>query len=135
MNLRTWREVFQLRTTNHAHPEMRLMMTQLLRVFQHTLPEIFGDIVPYEPVQVRCDPDLLPYEKPDVQSEEVVTMDEEMIEEFEPAGELCNDPEVYIQTRFYGKELENQAFEAVAQQTYAAHQQRMLDRLRAEEGM
>ena len=44
MNMRAWRNFFQLRTANAAHPQMRELSIPLLAEFAAQLPEIFGDI-------------------------------------------------------------------------------------------
>jgi thymidylate synthase (FAD) len=44
MNLREWRHVMRLRTSNKAHPQMRELMLPLLDEFQQKLPEIFEGI-------------------------------------------------------------------------------------------
>lgn len=43
-NLREWRHIFQLRTSNAAYPEMRSIMRPLLAEFQKLFPAIFDDI-------------------------------------------------------------------------------------------
>ena len=43
-NLREWRYVLKLRTSKHAHPQMRAVMNQLLIEFRDKLPVIVDDI-------------------------------------------------------------------------------------------
>lgn len=43
-NLRQWRNVLKLRTSNAAHPDMRFIMNSLLCTFKSKLPTIFQDI-------------------------------------------------------------------------------------------
>ena len=43
-NLREWRHILRLRTSKAAHPQMRLIMNQILNVFRDTLPVIVEDI-------------------------------------------------------------------------------------------
>lgn len=43
-NYREWRHIFQLRTAENAHPDMRALMRPLLREMQIRLPVIFDDI-------------------------------------------------------------------------------------------
>lgn len=43
-NLREWKHILTLRTSQQAHPQMREIMIPLLRELQEILPEIFGDI-------------------------------------------------------------------------------------------
>jgi thymidylate synthase (FAD) len=43
-NLREWRHVLKLRTSQAAHPQMRSLMVSLLELFKRELPEIFGDL-------------------------------------------------------------------------------------------
>jgi len=43
-NLRQWRHILRIRTTNACHPQMTEVMRPLLLRFQELLPEIFGDI-------------------------------------------------------------------------------------------
>jgi thymidylate synthase (FAD) len=43
-NLREWRHVLKMRTSNHAHPQIREVMVPLLKEFQIHLPELFEDI-------------------------------------------------------------------------------------------
>lgn len=45
MNLREWRHFFKLRTSSHAHPQMREISIPLLQEFKVLLPCIFDDIV------------------------------------------------------------------------------------------
>jgi len=44
MNLREWRHFLKLRTAKRAHPQMREIAIQALRLFQETVPVIFDDI-------------------------------------------------------------------------------------------
>ena len=44
MNIREWRHVLRLRTSEAAHPQMREIMCQLLDKFKQTLPVLFDDI-------------------------------------------------------------------------------------------
>lgn len=44
MNLREWRHFFKLRTSKHAHPQMREISIPLLRTMRDLLPPIFDDI-------------------------------------------------------------------------------------------
>ena len=44
-NLREWRHIMKLRTSEAAHPQMRELMIPLLADFTRLLPVIFGDIV------------------------------------------------------------------------------------------
>ncbi len=43
-NLREWRHIMKLRTSESAHPQMRELMIPLLADFTRLLPTIFGDI-------------------------------------------------------------------------------------------
>ena len=43
-NLREWRHIFKLRTTNAAHPQMREVMVPLLYKVRGLIPVIFDDI-------------------------------------------------------------------------------------------
>jgi len=43
-NLREWRHILKLRTSEAAHPQMRELMIPLLADFTRLLPTIFGDI-------------------------------------------------------------------------------------------
>jgi thymidylate synthase (FAD) len=45
-NLRSWRNVFQLRTAPGAHPSMREIMVPLLNEFKSLIPVVFDDITP-----------------------------------------------------------------------------------------
>ena len=47
-NLRQWRWIFHERTTEFAHPDMCILMTELLRLMQKNIPYVFDDIEPYE---------------------------------------------------------------------------------------
>lgn len=44
MNIREWRHVLRLRTSEAAHPQMREIMNQLLNRFREALPVLFEDI-------------------------------------------------------------------------------------------
>lgn len=48
MNLREWRHFFKLRCSEAAHPQIREIANPLLLEFKEYLPEIFGDIEPFE---------------------------------------------------------------------------------------
>jgi thymidylate synthase (FAD) len=43
-NIREWREVFKLRCSNAAHPQMQEVMRPLLAEFQQKIPILFNDI-------------------------------------------------------------------------------------------
>lgn len=43
-NLREWRHIFRLRTSNAAHPQMRALMRSCLAGFQEAVPVLFDDI-------------------------------------------------------------------------------------------
>lgn len=43
-NLREWRHIFRLRTSEHAHPQMREIMVPLLGEFKKRIPVIFDDL-------------------------------------------------------------------------------------------
>lgn len=43
MNLREWLHFFQLRTSSHAHPQMRQITLPLLKEFQKILPIVFNN--------------------------------------------------------------------------------------------
>jgi thymidylate synthase (FAD) len=45
-NIREWRNIFRLRTSPAAHPQMREIMIPLLEKFQAEMPVLFGDIKP-----------------------------------------------------------------------------------------
>ena len=45
-NLRSWRQIFLMRTSKEAHPQMRQVMIPLLDEFQRLVPVLFEDIVP-----------------------------------------------------------------------------------------
>jgi thymidylate synthase (FAD) len=47
-NYREWRHVFRLRTAKDAHPDIRALLTPLLRSLQKQVPIIFDDIEPFE---------------------------------------------------------------------------------------
>ena len=44
LNLRSWRNFFQLRTAKAAHPQMRQLAVPLLEEFKQRLPDVFDDI-------------------------------------------------------------------------------------------
>lgn len=44
-NLREWRHFFKIRTAIGAHPQMREIAVPMLRLFQQSVPILFGDIV------------------------------------------------------------------------------------------
>lgn len=46
MNLRTWRHVFMMRTTQQVHPQMRQVMIPLLAEFKSLIPILYEDIEP-----------------------------------------------------------------------------------------
>ena len=43
-NIREWKHILELRTTNHVHPVIRQVLIPLLLLFKEQMPEIFGDI-------------------------------------------------------------------------------------------
>lgn len=43
-NIREWRNIFRLRTSGSAHPQMREIMIPLLKRFQSEMPVLFTDI-------------------------------------------------------------------------------------------
>ena len=43
-NIREWKHMLELRTTNHVHPAIRQVLIPLLLLFKEQMPEIFGDI-------------------------------------------------------------------------------------------
>ena len=43
-NIREWKHILELRTTNHVHPAIRQVLSPLLLLFKEQMPEIFGDI-------------------------------------------------------------------------------------------
>lgn len=45
-NLRNWRHVLMMRTTQEAHPQMKQVTIPLLKEFQEKIPLLFDDIVP-----------------------------------------------------------------------------------------
>lgn len=45
-NLREWRHILKLRTSNAAHPQIRALMRDCLGGFQEVVPVIFDDIKP-----------------------------------------------------------------------------------------
>lgn len=44
VNIREWKHILELRTTNHVHPAIRQVLIPLLLLFKEQMPEIFGDI-------------------------------------------------------------------------------------------
>ena len=45
-NLRNWRHLFIMRTTQEAHPDFKRVMVPLLVEFQQRIPLLFDDIIP-----------------------------------------------------------------------------------------
>ena len=43
-NIREWKHILELRTTNHVHPAIRQVLIPLLLLFKEQMPEIFGYI-------------------------------------------------------------------------------------------
>ena len=43
-NIREWKHILELRTTNHVHPSIRQVLIPLLKYFKEEMPEIFGNI-------------------------------------------------------------------------------------------
>ena len=43
-NIREWKHILELRTTNHVHPAIRQVLIPLLLYFKEEMPEIFADI-------------------------------------------------------------------------------------------
>ena len=43
-NIREWKHILELRTTNHVNPAIRQVLIPLLLLFKEQMPEIFGDI-------------------------------------------------------------------------------------------
>ena len=43
-NIREWKHILSLRTTNHVHPSIRQVLIPLLKYFKEEMPEIFGDV-------------------------------------------------------------------------------------------
>ena len=43
-NIREWKHILSLRTTNHVHPSIQQLMIPLLLKFKEEMPEIFGSI-------------------------------------------------------------------------------------------
>ena len=41
-DIREWKHILELRTSNHAHPAIRQLLIPLLKYFQKEMPEIFG---------------------------------------------------------------------------------------------
>jgi thymidylate synthase (FAD) len=48
-NLREWRHIFKLRTSNRAHPQMRQVMVPLLAKVRELVPVIFDDLPTPDP--------------------------------------------------------------------------------------
>lgn len=44
-NLREWRHIFELRCSASAHPQIRRIFLEILRIFQKKIPVIFDDFV------------------------------------------------------------------------------------------
>ena len=43
-NLREWRHIFKLRTSNNAHPQCRQLLIRVLQGFKKVVPVVFDDI-------------------------------------------------------------------------------------------
>ena len=43
-NIREWKHILELRTTNHVHPAIRQVLIPLLLLFKEQIPENFGEI-------------------------------------------------------------------------------------------
>ena len=43
-NIREWKHILSLRSTNHVHPSIRQIMIPLLKYFKEEMPEIFEDV-------------------------------------------------------------------------------------------
>ena len=43
-NIREWKHILELRTTNHVHPAIRQVLIPLLLLFKEQMPEIFDDV-------------------------------------------------------------------------------------------
>ena len=43
-DIREWKHILSLRTTNHVHPSIRQLMIPLLLHFKKLMPEIFGEV-------------------------------------------------------------------------------------------
>ena len=43
-NIREWKHILELRTTNHVHPSIRQVLIPLLKYFKEEMPEIFGEV-------------------------------------------------------------------------------------------
>ena len=43
-NIREWKHILALRTTNHVHPSIRQVLIPLLKYFKEEMPEIFADV-------------------------------------------------------------------------------------------
>ena len=43
-NIREWKHILELRTTNHVHPAIRQILIPLLLLFKEQMPEIFGNV-------------------------------------------------------------------------------------------
>ena len=63
-NFREWRHILKLRTSKHAHPQIKELMLPLLEELKMTIPVIFDDIEPYKELKmttpVKFD-DIKPY--------------------------------------------------------------------------
>jgi len=44
-NLREWRHIFKLRTSKAAHPQIRMLMIDCLKMFQNEISILFDDII------------------------------------------------------------------------------------------
>jgi len=51
-NFREWRHILKLRTSKHAHPQIRELMVPLLDELKQTVPVIFDDIESYKEVKI-----------------------------------------------------------------------------------
>ncbi len=43
-NIREWKHILSLRTSQHVHPSIRQVMIPLLKYFKQEMPEIFGNV-------------------------------------------------------------------------------------------
>ena len=43
-NIREWKHILSLRTTNHVHPSIRQVLIPLLKLFKEEMPEIFENV-------------------------------------------------------------------------------------------
>jgi thymidylate synthase (FAD) len=43
-NVREWRHVLKLRTSNAAHPNVQQVMGMVLKEFKEVFPTLFGDL-------------------------------------------------------------------------------------------